>query len=253
MLIAARNAMMVKSLTARDYVQDGLVAMWDGIENAGWGVHDANATEWKDLSVNGYNLVYGGASAAKIWEEDCFKFVASIGSSSSSPHFLSSSKSILSGLSSVTFSICLDISMSTGFGVPAGFRRDRSNNRLQWYRQNDGRLDPVVSTVASGTKHLASTAPYTKNTTKAETIVVGSNGNIVFYINGAQYATNSISDFATITSMGASLGVNIESDNAYAAVLGTWTMKNMRLYNRALTADEIAANYAVDKARFNLP
>ena len=26
-----------------------------------------------------------------------------------------------------------------------------------------------------------------------------------------------------------------------------------RIYNRALTAAEIAANYAVDKARFNLP
>jgi hypothetical protein len=42
--------------TARDYVQDGLVAMWDGIENAGWGVHVANPTNWVDLTGNGYNL-----------------------------------------------------------------------------------------------------------------------------------------------------------------------------------------------------
>ena len=35
--------------TARDYVQSGLVAMWDGIENAGWGTHDPNATTWKNL------------------------------------------------------------------------------------------------------------------------------------------------------------------------------------------------------------
>ena len=39
--------------TARDYVQDGLVAMWDGIENAGWGTHDDAATVWKDLTGNG--------------------------------------------------------------------------------------------------------------------------------------------------------------------------------------------------------
>ena len=32
--------------TARDYVQTGLIAMWDGIENAGGGVHDASATRW---------------------------------------------------------------------------------------------------------------------------------------------------------------------------------------------------------------
>ena len=32
------------------YVQDGLVAHWDGIENAGAGVaHDPAATTWKDL------------------------------------------------------------------------------------------------------------------------------------------------------------------------------------------------------------
>jgi hypothetical protein len=31
------------------------------------------------------------------------------------------------------------------------------------------------------------------------------------------------------------------------------TYKNIRIYNRALTAEEIAANYAVDKQRFNLP
>ena len=42
-------------LSAKDYIQDGLVAMWDGIENAGWGKHDENATEWVDL-VNGVVL-----------------------------------------------------------------------------------------------------------------------------------------------------------------------------------------------------
>lgn len=31
------------------YVQDGLVAQWDGKDNAGRGVHDAAATVWKDL------------------------------------------------------------------------------------------------------------------------------------------------------------------------------------------------------------
>ena len=38
-----------KSYTARDYVQDGLVAMWDGVENAGWGLHDSATTNWIDL------------------------------------------------------------------------------------------------------------------------------------------------------------------------------------------------------------
>jgi len=59
------------------YVQDGLVAHWDGIDNAGTGVHDPEATVWKDLkggldlaltndaswNVRGNALVVSGISA----------------------------------------------------------------------------------------------------------------------------------------------------------------------------------------------
>ena len=38
-----------ESYSAKDYVQDGLVCMWDGIENVDWGVHDPNTTVWVDL------------------------------------------------------------------------------------------------------------------------------------------------------------------------------------------------------------
>ena len=37
------------SLTAAHYVQDGLVACWDGIENAGAGVHADSLSQWVDL------------------------------------------------------------------------------------------------------------------------------------------------------------------------------------------------------------
>ena len=43
--------------TARDYVQDGLVAMWIGTENAGWGVCDTNAQTFVNLVGDGaYDL-----------------------------------------------------------------------------------------------------------------------------------------------------------------------------------------------------
>lgn len=38
-----------KTYTAVDYVQDGLVSMWDGIENAGWGLHDDFTETWVNL------------------------------------------------------------------------------------------------------------------------------------------------------------------------------------------------------------
>lgn len=48
-MLKAWNSRSNSEYTAKSYIQDGLIAMWDGIENAGWGVHDPNATVWKDL------------------------------------------------------------------------------------------------------------------------------------------------------------------------------------------------------------
>ena len=40
------------------YVKDGLIAMWDGEWNAGYGVHDPNANVWKDLSGRAFDFTY---------------------------------------------------------------------------------------------------------------------------------------------------------------------------------------------------
>jgi len=45
--------------------------MWDGIENAGWGVHDENATIWVDLVGGVEWRVFGGAFH---WEHDSLVF-----------------------------------------------------------------------------------------------------------------------------------------------------------------------------------
>ncbi len=62
--------------TSASYVQDGLITQWDGIDNAGTGTHNPNATVWKDLAgnldltltengcwTNGNALAVNGASA----------------------------------------------------------------------------------------------------------------------------------------------------------------------------------------------
>lgn len=38
------------------YVQDGLRAHWDALENVGAGIYDDKATTWKDLTGNGFDL-----------------------------------------------------------------------------------------------------------------------------------------------------------------------------------------------------
>ena len=53
MTSSAHHSMMTGSLSAKSYVQNGLVGMWDGIENAGFGQHSENLTVWKNLGSNG--------------------------------------------------------------------------------------------------------------------------------------------------------------------------------------------------------
>ena len=42
-------ALNATTYTSASYVQNGLIAQWDGIDNAGTGTHDPTATTWKDL------------------------------------------------------------------------------------------------------------------------------------------------------------------------------------------------------------
>ena len=55
------------AVDAHSYVQKGLVACYDGIDNAGTGVHDSTAATWADLSGNGFD----GTLAANLgWAAD---------------------------------------------------------------------------------------------------------------------------------------------------------------------------------------
>jgi hypothetical protein len=48
--MAAMASVAAFGYTSASYVQDGLIAQWDGIDNVGTGVHDPAATVWKDLA-----------------------------------------------------------------------------------------------------------------------------------------------------------------------------------------------------------
>ena len=59
------------------YVQDGLVACWDGIGNAGAGVHADNVAVWKDV-IGGYEFVLTNVTVGA----NCMTFAATTSSSS---------------------------------------------------------------------------------------------------------------------------------------------------------------------------
>ena len=53
-------------LTAYSYVQKGLKASYDGIDNAGTGTHDATVRTWKDLTGNENDGTLASPSTGRV-------------------------------------------------------------------------------------------------------------------------------------------------------------------------------------------
>lgn len=220
--------------TARNYVQDGLVAMWDGIENAGWGVHDKNATEWVDL-VGGNNMV--AYSNALRWTEDSPFFVA----------WMRKTDMSLDVSHGFTLECCIS---NTAEQPKLGLmQRDSmtigvSNGYMSTKALGAG---PTSTWNGDGPTQIGFEWTFSaKSLEKLTTRCVGLGGTTMVFSYCDNLSPYSISYYPesgsrTFTIGGGSGGVE------YGGV------HNIRLYSRALTPAEISANYAIDKIRFNLP
>lgn len=231
MLIGMRNAMLAGGgLSAKSYVQDGLVAMWDGEWNAG-GVHDPNATKWVDLvggvelskygtptintdsySFDGSSAMYKSQSFGEIdhWEIVCALMVSSV-TANSDPEIMR-----LNGTWQQKCYTWNGMCPGIGFGIPM-----------------EGGASPVSNEQGAVGKRwsLAWSSAITPQKV---------------YRNGVQAATWNATFVQETTSsiiIGAGGTLYRPSKSEVCCV---------RLYSRALTAAEVAANYAIDKARFNL-
>ncbi len=221
-MIAARNGLMAGGLSAKSYVQDGLIAMWDGIENAEWGVHDAEATVWKDLV---------GSNDATLTSTAYFD-ANSIRRDTQGNGAMALSASALSGINAVE--VCFDHAAAS---VEVLFCAGTSPSLLVSYIDYQGN-----SRFQYGNNRLM----YANAIGDAKCTLCGFfDSNIA--LNGSVLTTVGITDsWGSLYNVCAIGGRN----GSYSAVGHIYSV---RAYSRALTAAEIAANYAVDKARFNLP
>ena len=223
---------LVKSWTARDYVQDGLIAMWDGIENAGWGTHDANAQYWTDLMrPNSVDKL----SASGSWGNDYLSLTVS--STLPGTYFADASPT------NHTFEFC--------FSIPEV--KQSEGYILCWHSAGSG---PFSINTAWGYLRFTGggTGDYgNDNASYNLKPYLGSrfNGQFsVLFTLDQLYAFGEIArqDFPVAASTSTAHRFVIAS-----AGQGIIEYNSIRIYNRSLTADEIAHNYAVDKLRFNLP
>lgn len=238
MLIAARNAMMAGGgkPSAKDYVQSGLVEFWDGIENAGWGVHDANATEWTGLisgNILSSVLATGGSITANANNFACNK----AGLQNTSVRI----KSLMQN--DMTIRLVLSIPTNTDYigGAAFGYAGNVAGLKgINGYRFRGNFYWAYQDQPTSITKFNAQQI-YVLD------FVVTNGSECKFYADSVYIKTQSYAGSQTV------------ADNIHLGYIGNVGNESVgnyhlcQIYNRALTAAEIAANYAVDKARFGLP
>ena len=238
-MIGMRNSMIAGGGGWQNpYVTDGLVAMWDGEWNAGPGVHDANAIVWKDLTGSGWdfpatNMMFG-ANYATI----------------SANVTTDKSSSDLWNWNNASFDGVWERSVPpAGYDTNDGFfslgRCGHSNvgntngNAFVWYTGAASSNWRAMYLSGNSNKYSLCyrAGVFDLNSSSKDNQKVYVNGNIV---------TTSNENWTT------TIGHAAQSMTLQVGNYGQPKYYSLRLYNRALTAAEIAANYAVDKARFNL-
>jgi len=230
-----------ESYSAKDYVQDGLVAMWDGIENVGWGIHDANTTTWIDLVGGRTFLLTHGVVTPNA--------VSVLGQMSSSKISYDTTKTYsvfhtckFSNPTHTQANVFTLLTTSTAFSVGA-YSFD-ANVPVRLFRAVNWKNVVTASTWPDNDIYAGQfgiTYSVLKSGESPKNIVV-------LYLDGVEVYRLE----GAASSFGYALG---DSGNYYIDVSSSQLEQevyNIRLYNRELTSDEIAANYEIDKVRFGL-
>ena len=236
---------MANAYTSASYVQNGLIAQWDGIDNTGIGVHDPGTKVWKDLAGNydltllpkgswsdeGNALVVNGAAAVCSNSLPAYKTIEVV-YKMSNPHgrllFCSGGTSQVNEFRFVAFNRDGETSGATGYFSGAW---KVSAPHVIWESFSPSAIRSMAATYNNGEAYA-------------------DNGNVA-----AVYANGTVrNDGSADTSWGLGDGHIMIGDRAEAGAYPWYgEVYAIRVYSRALSATEIAQNYAIDEVRFMTP
>ncbi len=214
--------------TASRYVQDGLLACWDGVENAGVGVHDSAATTWVDL-VGGRAFTLNNVTVA----DDRMVFAGTqqsygtMGSTDTAATFEKATKGTLEVV----------YASDTGTGSQIIIQSSTTSG--------------VMLSIWDTTKIIASIASapiftYTSGTaTNSVSVRYASAKPTAAYAGGVALSSPSNNYWGSEAGKTTIGTRNSRANNPFKG-----SIYCVRLYNRQLTEDEVRANYAVDVHRF---
>lgn len=223
--------------TASDYSQDGLLHQWDAIANVNAYTHDANATVWKDLAggldVNGpidLLLTENGS-----WGENWFEAaglsatgrIASVAFTTIEVVYRMESMPTEARAKSMLFSSgkssCVCLFWNKEELKDPSLLCQGNGSWQRYITVKDDRLDHIADMQPQPTFY------YDKATTSSAGYVGGGEGN---------------------WSIGVSPFVTLGAAKSDGTMPWQGRIYAIRLYNRALSADEVAAHMKIDRARF---
>lgn len=240
--------------TARDYVQNGLVAMWDGIENAGYGVHDNSLAYWYDLARED-----GGGTAVRVasadgssWNELGLLIPAgkNLAVGGDGTTYMSEPFGSADTITDYTFEIGLDVQdFSSGISPFSLVRVSSTSVEIgRPWAEKQMRMAKAtrirISYDADNTVEQINLDEFVGTSPRFFITDVNSATHGAIWLNGEERAQSIVN-------------LDMSGKWRYCPILfnpsgSAFRLLYTRVYNRALTDAEIAENYAVDQRRFGL-
>ena len=219
------------------YVTSGLVGRWDGIENAGAGIHTTSTNRWVDLSGRGGDFLVLSQTAS-FSDTGLKKNEVGICATNLLAHTdVLTIESAVSGIPSSNWVDAVYLNEHQTVTL-----RNEDNNKRQFffdYNELKWRMDgqPDAQTIS---------------------VTYAMNGNIpkgqAFYLDGAPPQNGSIYGSGmywwVASSTNTWIGGRVGYSNGGDYKTFGYTVHALRFYDRVLNAGEIAYNSAVDRLRF---
>ena len=222
--------------TPYDYVQDGLVALYDGDWNVGVDSHDPDSDAWIDLTGNGRTLtvIWGDIG----WDDKCF--ISCHGTIGNANIGLP----VNDGKSDRTVEI-----------VSSGARNGAQRCHLTIHSGNSssvwglghymwGDIRAVCGYSFSGSNVSIANFPNIQDILLSKSVRLRGN-ECVFIVNDDMKTSSSRMNY---TSNGLFLG-NTALESSYTDEVRIYSV---RIYDRVLSDEEVSYNFAIDRARFGL-
>ena len=219
-----------ESYSAKDYVQEGLIAMWDGEWNAGAGIHDANATKLYELISD--QIDYGVASTFVANVDNMEVSVANNSVATPSPFAEAVAKAVSEGYVHIEGVVFIDAAESQIYGNSLTL----CDGSFGWqFRSGRGGLYMF----SSGWVVVIDPNTISANKVRIAIDIDAVNETVTYHV-GAQSSQPK--------------GISVPQALQPSAKV-SWVgnkIFNLRAYSRPLSADEINANYTIDWKRFGL-